>query len=107
MGVCNINCIILQTKRARFALNKEIFDLTRKAILEHAVIELAINYMRSLPQVFEKVSGMLKCHSNFLGSHTNTYIRECSLCRDGTPSSTTQYKLPDNISTNPTSEGSL
>ena len=32
-------------------------------------------------------------------------IRECG--RDGTPSSTHQYKFPDNFSTNPTSEGSL
>ena len=29
------------------------------------------------------------------------------LCRDGIPSSTHQYKLPDNISTNSTSGGSL
>ena len=31
------------------------------------MIELAINYMRSLPQA-EKVSGTLKSHSNFLES---------------------------------------
>ena len=34
----------------------------------------SLNSMRSLPLVFERVSRLLKCHSNFLGIHT--YILE-------------------------------
>ena len=46
---------------------------------------------------------------NFFFTHTHVHIsiREHSLCRDGTHSSTQQYKLPVNFSTNPTTGGSL
>ena len=47
----------------------------RKAFLERAVVELVYHSMRTLPQMFEKVSRPLKCHSNFFGG-SHTYIRE-------------------------------
>ena len=43
--VCNRNCVILQRKRARCTLNKEILDLlNRKAFLERAVVELVYKF---------------------------------------------------------------
>ena len=43
-------------------MRESLIYLTRKAFLEHAVIELVYMSMRSLPQVFEKGSRPLKCH---------------------------------------------
>ena len=49
----------------------------RKAFLERTVVELVYKLSRGLPQVFEKVSLPLKCHSNFWGGgghiHTHTH----------------------------------
>ena len=39
--------------------------------------------------------------------HYNQRVQSTTLCRDGTPSSAHQYKLPDIFSTNLTSKGSL
>ena len=45
MGVCDRNCVILQTKRARDTLNKKILDLLyEKAFLEHEVVELVYKF---------------------------------------------------------------
>ena len=45
IGFCDRNCVILQTNRARCALNKEsLIYSTRIAFLEHAEIELVYNF---------------------------------------------------------------
>ena len=46
MSVCDRKCVILQTKRARCALNKEILDSHNKEsiFIERAVIELVYKF---------------------------------------------------------------
>ena len=45
MGLCDLNWVMLRTKRARCALYKEIFDyLTRKVFVERSVVELVYTF---------------------------------------------------------------
>ena len=48
----------------------------RKAFLERALVELVYKFNEKSTAMFEKVHVIrsLKCHSNFLGGHTHTYI---------------------------------
>ena len=43
MGVCDRKCVLLQTEKARCALNMEILDFT-KAFLERSVVELVYKF---------------------------------------------------------------
>ena len=59
--MCRVMCFA--SSRERCALNKELFYSMRKAFLEYS----GRASLRSLPQVFEKVSRPLQCHSNCFG----------------------------------------
>ena len=75
-GLCNRNCVILQTNRARCALNEEILDLLNEESISGMCSGKST--IKSLPQVFEKVSQLLKCNLNFFffggGGHIYIYI---------------------------------
>ena len=45
MRLCDRNCVILRTNRARCALNNEVLDLLNEdAFFEHAVVELVYKF---------------------------------------------------------------
>ena len=68
MGLCKCNYVILQTNRARCALNEEILDLlTSKAFLERAVIELVYKFDEKSTTSVEKVRQPLQYHLNIFG----------------------------------------
>ena len=75
MSVCDRKCVILQTKRARYALNKEIFDLLNEERVSGARSgRLVYNFDEKSTASVRKVSRPLKCHSKFWGTHTYTHI---------------------------------
>ena len=73
---CVRPCVILQTKRTRCTLNKEIqlgkfFGSTQWQ-------SQSLNLTRISQRVFEKVSRLLKCHSIFGGLYTYIYQKNGS-----------------------------
>ena len=43
--MCNRKCVIFQTKRARCALSKEVFDLlNEESVSEYAVVEVTYKF---------------------------------------------------------------
>ena len=44
MSLCDRNCVILRTNRARCALYRKILDLFNEAFLKHAVVELVYKF---------------------------------------------------------------
>ena len=69
--VCDHNYVILQTKRARCTLNKEILDSHNEESFSgvHSV-ELVYKFDEKLASVCQP---LLKCHSNSFGGQIHIY----------------------------------
>ena len=76
MGLCDRNYVILQTNRARCALNKEILDLLNEKSISGARSSRASLSIRQevLPRMFEKVSRSLKYDSKMFLVHKHICI---------------------------------
>ena len=74
IGLCDRNCVIVQPKRARCTLNKEILDLLNKeSVSGSAMVELVYKLDEN-HKCFKKIRRSLRYDSNFFHKHTHIYI---------------------------------